>query len=123
MMVDRFGLDDVEKLTTDLERFLMDLARNHHVTPGMHTNPAIKNQIDWWLSSSQRGSLGGGRDAATADQNLIAGLKNVSEADIQAARLHLSYDYFQRNLVEQQQQRKGITDVFDEILAEMRKAR
>jgi hypothetical protein len=115
-------MEDIEKLTADLERFLMDLARNHRVTPGMHTNPAIKNQIDWWLSSSQRGSLGG-RDAATADQNLIAGLKNASEADIQSARLHFSYDYFLRNLAEQQHQRQGITDVFDQILAEMRKAR
>jgi len=115
-------MEDIEKLTTDLERFLMDLARNHRVTPGMHTNPAIKNQLDWWMASNQRGSLGA-RDAATADQNLIAGLKNISEADLQSARLHFSYDYFLRNLAEQQQQRKGITDVFDEILGEMRKAR
>jgi hypothetical protein len=115
-------MEGIEKLTTDLERFLMDLARNHRITPGMHTNPAIKNQIDWWMASGERGSLGS-RDTATADQNLIAGLKNISEGDIQGARSHFSYDYFLRNLAQQQQQRKGITDVFDEILGEMRKTR
>jgi len=112
-------LKSIEQLTTDLEKFLMDLARNHRVTPGMHTNPAIKMQLDWWQASNRRGSLGS-RDAATADQNFIAGLKNISQADIAAARQNLSYDYFIRKLTEQQQQRKGITDVFDEILQQMR---
>jgi hypothetical protein len=115
-------MESIEKLTGDLAKVLMDLARNHSVTAGMHTNPAIKTQLDWWTANSKRGGLTS-RDAATADQNFIAGLKNLSTADIAAARQNLTYDYFIHNLTEQQQQRKSITDVFDEILQDMRKAR
>ena len=115
-------MESIEKLTEDLAKVLMDLARNHQITPGVHTNPAIRTQLDWWISSSRRGALGG-RDAATADQNFIAGLKNLSTADIATAHQNLTYDYFIHNLTEQQQQRKSITDVFDQILQDMRKSR
>jgi hypothetical protein len=115
-------IDSIERMTDDLAKVLMDLVRNHNITPSMHTNPAIKTQIDWWTASNRRGSLSP-RDSATADQNFIAGLKNVSVADITAARQHITYDYFTKNLNEQQQQRRGITEVFDKILQEMRKAR
>jgi hypothetical protein len=115
-------MESIEKLTEDLAKVLMDLARNHNINPTLHTNPAIKTQLDWWTASSHRGSLSS-RDAATADQNFIAGLKNIGQADIAAARQHITYDYFVHNLAEQQQQRKSITDVFDQILQEMRKAR
>jgi hypothetical protein len=114
-------MENIEKLTGDLAKVLMDLARHHNITPSLHTNPAIKTQLDWWVASTRRGSLGA-RDEATADQNFIAGLKNLSTGDIQAARRNLTYDYFIHGLNEQQQQRKGITDVFDQILQEMRKA-
>ena len=116
-------LEGIEKLTTDLERFLVDLARNHRVNPAMHTNPAIKTQLDWWAANNSRNGLGVSRDSATADQNLIAGLKNVSQADVNVARQNLSYDYFIHRLTEQEQQRKEITDVFDEILQQMRSSR
>src|SRR4029078_5899339 len=109
-------------LTDDLAKVLMDLARNHNITPSLHNNPTIKTQIDWWSASTRRGSLSS-RDAATADQNFIAGLKNLSTSDIYGARQHITYDYFIHDLNEQQQQRKGITDVFNDILQEMRKAR
>lgn len=114
--------ESIEKLTDDLAKVLMDLVRNHNITPSMHTNPAIKTQIDWWTASSRRGGLSP-RDVATADQNFIAGLKNISVSDIAAARQHITYDYFAKSLTEQQQQRRGITDVFDRILQEMRKVR
>jgi hypothetical protein len=114
-------LERIEKLTEDLGAFLMDLARNEQVTPSRHTNPAIKTQIEWWTASNKRRLSP--RDAATADQNFFAGLKNASTADLVAARSRLTYDYFQRALAEQQQERREITEVFDQILQEMRKAR
>ena len=115
-------MESVEKLTDDLAKVLMDLARNHKITPAMHTNPAIKQQLDWWMATNRRDTLGS-RDGGTADQNFIAGLKNISTADISAAHQNLTYDYFIRGLGEQQKRRKSITDVFDEILGEMRKSR
>ena len=115
-------MESIEKLTEDLAKVLMDLAKNHNINPSQHTNPAIKTQLDWWVAATRRGSLSKG-DAATADQNFIAGLKNLATADIYAAHRNLTYDYFIHQLTEQQQQRKSITDVFDEILQEMRKTR
>jgi hypothetical protein len=112
-------MERIEQLTEDLGKFLMDLAKNHNITPGLHTNPAIKTQIEWWSANSKRRLSP--RDSATADQNFFAGLKNTSTADLVAARQRLTYDYFQRALVDQQQERKAITDVFDQILQEMRK--
>jgi hypothetical protein len=113
-------MDRIEQLTEDLGKFLLDLARNRQITPGLHTNPAIKTQIEWWSANSKRRLSP--RDSATADQNFFAGLKNTSTADLVAARSHLTYEYFQRALAEQQQQRRQITEVFDQILQEMRKA-
>ncbi len=114
-------LERIEQLTEDLGKFLMDLAKNHRVTPGAHTNPAIKTQIEWWTAKSN--TRLSPRDTTTADQNFFAGLKNTSTADLVTARQHFTYDYFQRALTEQQQHRRGITEVFDQILQEMRKAR
>ncbi|EDY20075.1 hypothetical protein CfE428DRAFT_2664 [Chthoniobacter flavus Ellin428] len=113
-------LENVEKLTDDLGRVLMDLAKHHDITPNLHTNPAIKTQIDWWTANARHGHSSA-RDAARADQNFIAGLKSLSQSDILAARQHITYDYFVHNLNEQQQQRKALSDVFDQILQEMRK--
>jgi hypothetical protein len=115
-------IESIEHLTDDLAKVLMDMVRNHNITPSAHSNPAIKTQIDWWTAATRRGSLSP-RDSATADQNFIAGLKNISVADIAAARQHITYDYFVKNLNEQQQQRRSITEVFDRILQEMRKGR
>jgi hypothetical protein len=115
-------IEGIEKLTDDLAKVLMDLSRNRSINASAQTNPAIKTQIDWWTANTRRGGLGS-RDSATADQNFIAGLRNISTGDILAARQHITYDYFVHQLTEQQQQRKGITDVFDQILQEMRKTR
>lgn len=114
-------LERIEQLTGDLDAFLEDIARNRQVTPGRHTNPAIKTQIEWWMASNKRRLSP--RDAAAADQSFIAGLKNASTSDLVAARSRLTYDYFLRALAEQQQERQQITEVFDQILKEMRKTR
>ena len=74
-------MEAIEKLTEDLGKVLMDLAKNHKITPSLHTNPAIRQQLDWWVSSGRQDSLSS-RDPSTADQNFIAGLKNLGMADI-----------------------------------------
>jgi len=114
-------IESIKKLTEDIEEFFLDLAKNKRLTPGLHNNSAIKSQIDWWESSERGTMLGKGRDALTADQNFIAGLRTLCNADINAARRHLSYDYFQRTLTDQQKERKVLTDYFDDLLQEMRK--
>jgi len=114
-------MERIERLTEDLGKFLMDLAKNNNLTPGLHTNPAIKNQIEWWIEGGKRKT--NPRDAALADQNFLATMRTASQADLTAARPRLTYEYFQRALGDQQKQRNEITNIFDKIIGEIRKAR
>jgi hypothetical protein len=110
-------MEKIEALTTDFVRFFSDLSKHHKVTAGMHTNPAIKNRIDWW-ESQKRGRLSA-QDAAVADQNFVGFLKTAAQADVTAARQHITYDYFQRSLAQQQKARDEISDVFASIIKQM----
>ena len=110
-------MEKIEALTADFVRFFNDLAKHHKVTPGMHTNPVIQNRIDWW-ESQKRGHMSA-QDAAVADQNFVGFLKGAAQADVTAARQHITYDYFQRSLVEQQKARNEISDVFAGIIKQM----
>ena len=108
----------IEGLTKDLEVFLMDIAKNHHVTPGVHNNPVIRSRIDAWTSQSTHHLSPA--DAAMNDQNFISFLKSACQSDVIAARQRLTYDYFQRALENQQQGRNELAEVFDRIIKEIR---
>ena len=110
-------MEKIEALTTDFVRFFNDLARHHKVTPGMNTNPVIKNRIEWW-EAQKRGRMSA-QDAAAVDQNFVGFLKSAAQADVTAAKQHITYDYFQRSLAEQQKARNQISDVFAGIIKQM----
>lgn len=113
-------MEAVEKLTEDLVVFVQDIARGR-VTPGRHTNPAIRNRIDSWMGSkSKQMSL---KDRAAADQNFISFLKVTTQGDINNVRAHLTYDYFQRQLADQQRERTEIAQVFDKIIVNVQALR
>jgi len=57
------------------------------------------------------------------DQNFLSFLKVACRADTSAAQQHLTYDYFQRQLTNQQQQRGEIADIFDKIIKDLQKDR
>ena len=112
----------IETLTGDLDNFLVDLSKNHgRVTTGAHANPAIKMRIDQWLAEKKKRMSP--KDAAAADQNFISFLKVACRSDTTAAQPRLTYDYFQRQLGEQQQQRGEIADIFDKIIKDIQKDR
>jgi hypothetical protein len=111
-------MDAVERLTKDLAALLEDLATNKHVTPGAHNNPAIKGRIDAWLEA--RSKRLNPRDASTIDQSFVSFLKVACQTDITATRPHITYDYFQRDLADQQKERNEIADVFNSIIQGLR---
>ena len=111
-------MEGIEKLTEDLVTFIKDLGKEHGLTRGAHTNPVIKNRIDAWLET--RAKRLSPRDAAMADQSLLSFLKITCQSDIAAARQRLTYDYFQRELVEQQRERTEIAGVLDKIIQNVR---
>jgi hypothetical protein len=110
-------MKNIEALTTDFVRLINDLAKHHKPTPGMHTNPAIKSRIDWW-ESQKRGRMSP-QDAAVVDENFWGFLKTAAQADVTVARQQITYDYFQRDLAEQQKARNEISDVFASIIKQM----
>ncbi len=111
-------MEAVEELTNDLVAFLRDLGKNGKVSRGAHTNPLIKTRIDQWLDArSKRLSP---RDAAMADQSMLSFLKVTCQSDITAAQARITYDYFQRQLADQQRERAEIAGVFSKIIENLR---
>ncbi len=112
-------MQNIESLTDGLSALLADLAKNHSVTPGLHTHPVIKTRIDAWMAKrNQRLSP---QDATANDQDFISFLKVTSQADVTSEKRRVTYDYFQRALAEQQQARDEIAAVFDKIIKGMQK--
>lgn len=112
-------MEAIEKLTKDLAAFLNELASEKRINLGAHNNPAIKNRLDAWLEA--RSKKLNPRDATMADQSLMAFLKVACQSDVAAARLHITYDYFQRDLADQQKERDEIGGSFNEIIQNLRK--
>ena len=111
----------IETLTGDLGNFLVDLGKDSRVTPGAHTNPAIKTRIDQWLAEKKKRL--NPRDSAAVDQNFISFLRVACRSDIAAAQPRMTYDYFQRQLTTEQQQRAEIADIFDKIIKDLQQGR
>lgn len=112
-------MDKIETLTGDLYDFFRDISENKGgVTPGRHTNPVIKNRIDEWIAN--KGKNQSAEDQAMANGNFLSFLKVACQADVNAAKRDVSYDYFQRELAEQQQARDEMAKAFDEIIKSLR---
>lgn len=112
-------MKNVSTLTDDLYDFFRDLSENkYHVTLSRHTNPVIKTRIDQWLS--EKGRHISASDAKWEDANFVSFLKISCHQDTAAAQRSLTYDYFQRELADQQQDRDEMTKAFEEIINGLR---
>lgn len=112
-------MEAIESLTASLGNFLSDLAKYHgHVTAGAYSNPAIKLRIDQWLDAKRKHMSA--QDEAFVDSNFISFLQTVCHTDVVAAQQRLTYDYFQRELADQQKERGEISDVFDKIIKDIK---
>jgi hypothetical protein len=114
-------MESIEQLTKDFITFIQDIAGDSRVSRSQHTNPAIRNRIDAWLSSKNRRLSA--QDSRNVDQNFISFLKVASQSDVTAARQRMSYDYFQRQLGEQQRERTEIATIFGKIVESVRSER
>ena len=114
-------MESIETLTKDFIELIRDIADDSRVNRSKHNNPAIKNRIDAWLAGKNKHMSV--QDASNADQNFISFLKIASQTDVTAARQHLTYDYFQRQFVDQQSERSEIAGIFGKIIASVRQER
>ena len=108
-------------LTGDLQKFLIDVSRGRGVSAGAHTNPAIKPRIDQWQAETKKHMSP--KDAAAVDQNFLAFLRSACRSDVIAAQPRLTYDYFQRQLADEQKDRASMAEIFDKIIKEIQKDR
>ncbi len=98
---------NAEKLTDDLNALLVDLAKNRRPTPGLHTDPLLKPQIERWAA------VGGG---PASDHEFVAFLKTTCTGDLATAGKRLTYDCFKRMLAQQEQVRSELAIAFDRVM-------
>jgi hypothetical protein len=115
-------MEKVEQLTADLEKFLIDIAKDSRVSLGVHNNPAIKPRIDQWQASKKGRSLSA-KDLAQINLNFLAFIKSACRSDTTAAQTRMTYDYFQRQLTGEQQIRGEMAEIFDKIIKDLEKER
>lgn len=113
-------VEGIEALTDDLVKFLNNLGGGK-IDSSLQANSQVKNRIDSWLGSRNKNmSL---RDRQNLDQNFISYLKVTCQSDIIAAHSQLTYDYFQRQVAEQERGRKEIAEIFDKIIKDIQSGR
>ncbi|MGB8355846.1 MAG: serine protease [Chthoniobacteraceae bacterium] len=108
-------MQNIETLTNDLGDFFRDLIENKgQVTPERHTNPVIKNRLDQWLANKAHNSSP--TDQASANANFASFLKIACQSDVTAAQRQVGYDYFQRQLADEQTTRNEMSKAFEELI-------
>lgn len=115
-------MEKIEQLTADLEKFLIDIAKDSRVSLGVHNNPAIKSRIDQWQASKKGRSLSS-KDMAQINLNFVAFIKSACRSDTTAAQSQMTYDYFQRQLTGEQQIRGEMAEIFQKIIQDIEKDR
>ena len=104
-------MESIEHLTADLGKLVSDIASHHKITPALHTNPAIKVPIDMWLGDQARQLSPS--DRTMSDE--LSRLKSACQTDLTSIRPRLTYDYFQRQLADDQRHRETIAGAFDKM--------
>jgi hypothetical protein len=110
----------IQARTQDLAALLTDMARSNRIIAARHTNPAIKVPLEKFEETVSRSAISA-NDRARAAQDLMAAMRNACQSDIEQAKQRLRYDFFQRQLGEEQQARGQFHKIFDEILKAQRK--
>ena len=103
-------LDNIEKLTKDFIALIKDMAENGQVNPAAHTNPAIASHVrEWQADKSKHLSPS---DRVNSNRSFVSFLKTTSQADVISAQPRMTYDFFQRQLADQQRERAEIASIF-----------
>jgi hypothetical protein len=105
----------IETLSAQLNVLSFEFRRNGMaITVSHYTFPALKARIDQWLAAKALPHLD---DAGQrlADANFLSSLILMCQPDITAARPHMTYDNFQRELDLEQKVRDNLVNTFGDI--------
>ncbi len=105
-------LEKIHELTRDLARLVDDVRQNQHITPGRHQNSSMSRSVQTFLQNASRGRLST-QDRVQNAQRFLSDMRFASQADVIAAKRRISYDYFQRALVDEEQIRTQFREIFD----------
>ena len=108
-------IERIRERTHDLAALIREMARTGGVNASRHNNPAIRKPLDRFDEAlSGKGRIK--TDRALAVKEFMTALRTVSQNDIEQANVRLRYDFFRKELSEEQQVRGEFTKLFDEML-------
>ncbi|HWB60302.1 MAG TPA: serine protease [Chthoniobacteraceae bacterium] len=105
-------MENIETLTEDLYGVCEGIANGmEDVTPEDFKVTEVKNCLDQWYKAGKAAHSDEERKKIAA--NMLGLLKNMTQGDVTAARQRMAYDYFKRELAEQQDYRDAFAKMFD----------
>ena len=108
-------IERIKERTHDLAALIKEMARTGGVKAANHQNPTIRRPLDKFGEAiSGKGIIPTDRTRAVKD--LMAAMRQASESDIEQANVRLRYDFFRKELTEEQQVRGQFYKIFDEML-------
>ena len=111
-------MDNIEQLTRDLETFCRELLSGENLRPGLYREPAILQPVDDYAQVTGMSHMSQ-YDRTNAKKDLLSAIRAASQADVAQAGSKLTYDYFQRELVEQRRERDEFARFFQRITDEI----
>ncbi len=108
-------IERIKERTHDLAALLREMSRSGGVNASHHQNPAIRRPLDKFSeATSGKGLLA--TDRARALKDLMDAMRQASQNDVQLANARLRYDFFRKELGEEQQVRGQFYKIFDELM-------
>jgi hypothetical protein len=91
------------------------MARTGGVKAANHQNPAIRRPLDKFNEAATgKGIIPTDRTRALKD--LMGAMRTASESDIEAANVRVRYDFFRKELTEEQRVRAQFYKIFDDLM-------
>ncbi len=105
----------IKETTHDLGALIREMARTGGVDASRQKNPAIRKPLDKFDEAlSGKGLQKTDRPRAVKD--FMTAMRAVTQGDITQANAKLRYDFFRKELTEEQQVRAQFYKIFDEML-------
>ena len=105
----------IKERTHDLGLLIREMARTGGVDASRQKNPAIRKPLDRFDEAlSGQGPFK--TDRVHAVKEFMTAMRTVTQSDIEQANARLRYDFFRKELTEEQQVRAEFYKIFDEML-------
>ena len=108
-------MERIKARTHDLAALLREMSRTGGVNAARHQNPAIRRPLEKFDEAATGKSIIP-TDRARAVKDLMSALRTATESDVQQANVRLRYDFFRKELTEEQQVRGQFYKIFDELM-------